>query len=305
MQLSQYVTVAELLAAPLGLSLRDVTPGTALRPGQQGATQAMTYDELTALAQRASAVADVYCEQVLGATVDSEEHWTGQGLAGIDGHGNLWVQTERWPVQQVLSFQYGLPQTGGTVWTLAAVTDVLLAGPARLVYPVGLPQRGWGQQLRVSYSYVNGWPVTTLTAAVIAGATTLPVADATGVQAGQRLTIFDLGQSEAVTVAEGWTPVQGAASVPLVNGTLFAHTPVLRPVSVGQQPYDIGVGALPPDVKEAVLLIAKALLDVRGASALVMGRTGGVSGTQGAPVGGVQLVPVQAQEILQRYRRVV
>ena len=304
MQPSQYVTVSELLAAPLGLSLRDVTPGTALRAGQQGATVAMTYDEVTALAQRASAVADVYCEQVLGATVDSEEHWTGQGLAAIDGHGNLWVQTERWPVQQVLSFQYGLPQTGGTVWTSAAVTDVLVAGVARLVYPAGLPQRGWGQQLRVQYSYVNGWPVTTLTAAALAGATSLPLADATGIGAGQRLTIFDLGQSETVAVASSWAPVQGMASVPLASGTLFAHTPVFRPVSAGQQPYDIAVSALPPEVKEAVLLIAKALLDVRGAGALVMGRAGGVSGTK-APAGGIQLVPEQAQEILRRYRRVV
>ncbi|MCL4414429.1 MAG: hypothetical protein M1522_06750, partial [Actinobacteria bacterium] len=130
MQPSQYVTVAELLAAPLGLSLRDVTPGTALRAGQQGATQAMTYDELTALAQRSSVIADTFCEQVLGATVDSEEHWTGDGLAGIDNNGNVWVQTERWPVVEALSFQYGLPYAGGTTWTVASVSSVLIAGKA-------------------------------------------------------------------------------------------------------------------------------------------------------------------------------
>lgn len=305
MQPSQYVTVAELLAAPLGLSLRDVTPSAALRPGQQGATQAMTYDELTALAQRASAIADVFCEQVLGATLDSEEHWTSDGLAGIDNDGNLWVQTEHWPVQQVLSLQYGLPQMGGTLWTAAAVADVLIAGQARLVYPAGLPQRGWGQHLRVQYTYVNGWPYSTLTAAVAAGATTLSLADATGIQAGQRLAIADLGSSETVIVASSWAPVQGAASVPLASGTLFAHTPMLRPPPAGQQPYDISVSALPPDVKEAVLLIAKALLDVRGGSALVMGRTGGVSGPTAQARMQVSLVPQQAQEILQRYQRVV
>ncbi|MCL5947416.1 MAG: hypothetical protein M1298_05315, partial [Chloroflexi bacterium] len=278
---------------------------TAPRAGQQGATQAMTYDELTALAQRSSVIADTFCEQVLGATVDSEEHWTGDGLAGIDNNGNVWVQTERWPVVEALSFQYGLPSAGGTTWTVASVSSVLIAGKARLVYPAGLPQRGWGQHLRVQYSYVNGWPSTTLTGAVSAGATSLPVAGATGIQAGQRLTIFDLGQSEAVTVAGSWTPVQGAASVSLASGTLFAHTPVLPPVPAGQQQYDIAVSALPPDIKEAVLLIAKALLDVRGSSSLVMGRTGGVTGPSPQAKTQTSLVPPQAEMVLQHYRRVV
>lgn len=298
---SQYLTVAELLAAPLGLSLRSIPPGGSSGPA--GVSGAQTYEELTNVIVRASTMADSYCQQVLGATQDTEEKRTDGGLAGVDQHGYLWVHTDYWPVLAVSSFAYAYPATGGTLWTDAPLDD-LIVERTRIVYPAALPRRGV-PPLRVRYSYLNGWPNTLLTASVAAGATALPVEDATGVVAGQQLTIGDQGNSEVVTVAASWTPVTGPASVALNAGTAFAHTPVARPATPPAQPYDISVSALPADVKEAVLLIVKELIETRGTNALVMGRAGGLAGSAPAPHDSAAKVPLESQYILDHYRRLL
>jgi len=298
---SQYLTVSDLLTAPLGLSLRNTpTPGST---GPTGTTGAQTYEGLTAIIQRASALADSYTQQVLGATLDTEEKRTDQFLAGIDVNGYLWVHTDYWPVLSVQSFQYGYPAVGGTSWTLPTLTD-LIVSRAGITYPAWFPQRGM-PPLRVQYSYLNGWPNTLLTGSVLAGATTLPVADATGMVAGGKLTIDDQGLTEQVTIAAGWVAVQGAASVTLLTGTTFAHTPVFRPTTAPTQPYDIAVSALPPDVKQAILLICKELTDVQGANSLVMGRAGGVRGSTGKDTASAEKIPIEAQSVLNHYRRIL
>lgn len=300
---SQYLTVAELLAAPLGLSLRTVPASGSTGPS--GVTGAQTYEELTNVILRASALADGYCQQVLGATLDTEEKWTERGLAGIDRNGYLWVHTDYWPVLSVQSFRYGYPAIGGTTWTQPALSD-LVVSRERIVYPTLLPPRG-APPLRVQYSYLNGWPNTLLTGPVLAGATSLPTADATGMVAGGKLTIYDQGNTEQVTIASTWAPVQGAASVTLAAPTAFAHTPVFRPTTAPQQPYDIAVSALPADVKQAVLLICKELVEVRGTNALVMRRAGGVQGPAPAASKGSehQYIGYEAQCTLNHYRRVL
>lgn len=295
---SQYLTVAELLNAPLGLSLRTVP--TAGATGPAGVSGAQSYEELTNVIQRASALADVYCQQVLAASQDSEEKWTDGGLAGIDANGYLWVHTDAWPVLSVSSFQYAFPAAGNTTWTSVPPADLILFR-SRLVYPAGFARRG-APPLRLQYTYLNGWPNTTLTAAVAQGASGLPVADATGMVAGQRLTIYDQGNTEQVTLAAGWSPATGPATVPLASATAFAHTPVARPATPPQQPYDISVSALPAEVKEAVLLICKELVETRGAGALVMARAGGLAGATGAPPASPEKVPLEAQYVLDHYR---
>jgi len=298
---SQYLTVVELLNAPLGLALRSVPPGSA--GGPAGVTGQQTYEELTNIILRASALADSHCQQVLGATVDSEEKWTGSGLAGIDHNGYLWVHTDYWPLLTVESFQYAYPATGGTAWTSVAVTELILFRE-RIVYPSAFPQRGM-PPLRVQYTYLNGWPNTLLTSPLVTGATLLPVADATGMVPGSRLTVYDEGNTEQVSVAGNWSAVTGPANVALTAGTMFAHTPIVRPAAAPAQPYDVAVSALPADVKQAVLLICKALLEVRGANALVMGRTGGISGNLPPAQPAAAKIPLEAQQVLDHYRRLL
>jgi hypothetical protein len=298
---SQYLTVAELLNAPLGLALRSVPAAGATGPG--GVTGQQTYEELTNVILRASALADSYCQQVLGATVDSEEKWTESGLAGIDQRGYLWVHTDYWPVLAVSAFQYASPSAGAAGWTAVAPSD-LIVFRERIVYPGAFSQRGT-PPLRVQYTYLNGWPATLMAGPTAAGGTVLSVADATGRVAGTRLSIADQGNTEQATVADGWQPLSGPATVTLTTALQFAHTPVFRPATAPAQPCDIAVTALPADVKQAVLLICKELVEVRGANALVMGRTGGISGN--APVAGAAMeqVPLAAQHVLDHYRRLL
>jgi len=296
---SQYVTVQEMLTAPLGVSLRNVSAKGST--GATGVTGQQTYEELQFVAQRASALADNYCMQVLGATLDTEEKWTGSGLAWVDVNGYLNVHTDYWPILSVQSFQYSYPMLGSITWTVPLLTD-LVTLRERIVYPIFLAQRGI-PPMRVQYTYLNGWPNTTLTTAIAAGVTALPVADATGMVAGGKLTIYDEGNTEQVTIASSWVPVQGAASVTLAAATAFAHTPIFRPATPPAQPYDIAVSALPADVKQAVLLIVKELLEVRGANSLVMGRAGGVSGSTTKGTASAEKVPIESQFVLDRYRR--
>jgi hypothetical protein len=298
---SQYLTVAELLNAPLGLALRSVPAVGATGPG--AVTGQQTYEELTNVILRASALADSYCQQVLGATADSEEKWTESGLAGIDQRGYLWVHTDYWPVLAVSAFQYAPPSVGAACWTAVAPSDLILFRE-RIVYPSAFSQRGT-PPLRVQYTYLNGWPATLLTGPAAVGATGLPVADAAGMVGGTRLTVADQGNTEQVTVAAGWQPLSGPATVTLATATQFAHTPVFRPATAPAQPYDIGVTALPADVKQAVLLICKELVEVRGANALVMGRAGGIGGTVPAVAAATEQVPLAAQHVLDHYRRLL
>lgn len=298
---SQYLTVAELVNAPLGLSLRSVPPLGATGP--TGVTGQQTYAELMNVVLRASALMDTYCRQVLGATVDSEEKWTGSGLAGVDANGYLWAHTDYWPVLSVSALQYGYAAVGGTSWTAAALTD-LIVFRERIVYPGAFAQRGV-PPLRVQYTYVNGWPNTVLTAAASAGGTAIAVAEATGIIAGAKLTIYDGGGTEQVTVASGWLPATGPALVPLSAPLQFAHTPIFRPAAPPSQPYDISVSALPADIKAAALLICKALIETRGANALVMGRVGSVRGSAMPNPAAMENVPPEAQATLNHYRRVL
>jgi hypothetical protein len=131
------------------------------------------------------------------------------------------------------------------------------------------------------------------------------VADATGMVAGTRLTIADQGNTEQATVADGWQPLSGPATVTLTTALQFAHTPVFRPATAPAQPCDIAVTALPADVKQAVLLICKELVEVRGANALVMGRAGGIGGTVPAVAAATEQVPLAAQHVLDHYRRLL
>lgn len=294
---SQYLTANVLQFAPLGVNWKSVVSQAATAPTQP--TTGQIYAELTNIILRASALMDTYCQQVLAATTDSEEKRADDSRSGIDRNGYLWVHTDYWPVRSVSSFQYGYPALGGTTWTVSTLSDLLLYR-SRIVYPGLLPRRGV-PPLRIQYTYVNGWPTTLLTASTIVGATALPVADATGMVAGQSLTVYDGGNTETVTVAGTWTATTGAASVTLAAGMSFAHTIAAR---TAPQPYDVLVSALPPDVQTACLLICKELAEERGASALVMGRTGGVAGVTPRETA-AEKVPMEAQFVLDAYRRVI
>jgi hypothetical protein len=80
----------------------------------------------------------------------------------------------------------------------------------------------------VQLTYTAGWVATQLTASALAGATTLTVADPTGILPGQSYRIWEPGFEEDVTVATSWVPPAASApiaptSVTLASPTTFAH----------------------------------------------------------------------------------
>lgn len=302
---SFYLTVAELLNAPLGLDLKNIPASGST--GSSGVKAAENYAELVNIIMRASSMMDTHCRQILGATTDSEEVWTQTGRkAGIDKSGYLWLFANFNPIVSVSSFQYGYPQVGGTSWTIPSASDVMITGPQKnkLIYP-GMFERFNTPPIIVQVTYVNGYPNTLLDGStkVSAGATSIPVKDCTGMIAGSKLWIYDQGNTELVTVASTWVQSTGAANVDLASATLFDHSPVPRATATaGQQIYDISVSALPPEVKQAALLVVKSIVEKRGTNALVMGKTGGTSG-KSSQEKQTEEFPPEADDILIPFKR--
>lgn len=302
---SQYLTVAELFEMPLGVEWRNIPQSQPATAGT--ATMLENYKQITNLIIRASSMADIYCNQVLTATLDAEEQSTDGYTCGIDNEGYLRVHTYFWPIISMQSFQFAYPQLGGTQWQVVTVGDLFVTGDMQdmVVYPGWFFRRGT-PEMRVQYTYLNGYSNTMLTGPVSAAAAALPVKDATGMVAGQYLTVYDGSSTEVVQVASSWTPVLGPASVQLATGTQFAHTPVLTPVAPNQQ-YDISVSAVPPEVKAAVGFICKHLAEQRGAQAVatsVAARVVRAAGSGGGARSQSEL-PGHVCEILDKYARIV
>lgn len=103
-----------------------------------------------------------------------------------------------------------------------------------------------GTEVYTTWTYVAGYPTTTLAADAAAAATSVVVADPTGIYPGDTLRLWDPGVEEAVTVASGY--VAGSTTVPLVAALANAHTA------------GAGFSALPPAAHNAVIMYATALL---------------------------------------------
>jgi hypothetical protein len=115
---------------------------------------------------------------------------------------------------------------------------------------------GPSNQMFLRYTYVAGYANTTTETQSAIGATQLTLHDGTGITPGQTLEIYDSLNTEHVTVAQSY--VFGSTTVPLTRPMLYAH-------NVG-----VSVSALPPAIKEAVILITTAFLKVRGDSSMTL-----------------------------------
>lgn len=121
-----------------------------------------------------------------------------------------------------------------------------------------------GSRYVAVWSYVNGYPHTSLAAAVTAGATTVTVAPTDGstgllgVYTGTRMTIVDDVNTETFTVAS-------------VSGAVITTTaPLLYNHDVPGSPDFLPVTAIPADVEEAVILLVTTLIKTRGDNALAL-----------------------------------
>jgi hypothetical protein len=281
-----YLTLDEFKNAPTALDYGNLV---------QGGNQAAQDAELTNAITRASSYIDQFCNQVLAATVDTE-----QQRIRLRPDGTARLHPKYFPVVSLDSFTYGfypgqltaltdfsnawveeqqiiVPLNNGTLTTSSAGPLSFGATP------------GTRAEMFVRYSYVNGYPVAVVTTSASVGATSITVDSGAGIVAGQTLKIYDGASSENVTVATTYT--YGSATVPLTAATLYAH-------AVG-----VAVSSLPAAVKEACILMTSAYLKIRGDASLVLA----VTNRPGQQIEGSQRVGSEiahTQDILQPFRRI-
>ena len=281
-----YLTLDEYKAAPTALDYGNLV---------QGGNQAAQDAELTNAITRASSWIDQYCNQVLAATLDVE-----QQRVRMRPDGTLRIHPKYHPVVSLNSLAFGFyPGQSTTVQDLSGAW----IEEQSIIFPISGTNLNWSSQgplgfgfpsspraeTYVSYSYVNGWPVTALTVASAVGATTLLVESGLGITAGQTLKIFDGAESENVVVANTYS--YGSSTIPLTTGTSYAH-------EVGD-----AVTSLPAAVKQAAILVTSAYLKIRGDASLVLA----VTNAPGTQLEGSQKVGQDvghAMEILKPFRRI-
>lgn len=248
-----YLTLDEYKQAPTALDYNNLV---------QGGNQAAQDAELTNAITRASSYVDQYCNQIIAATVDVE-----QQRVRLRPDGTIRFHPKYFPVVSLNALSFGFAPTQST-----AVTDLSPAWieEQEIIFPISGVNLNWSSQgslgfgfpstpraeTFINYTYVNGYPVSTLAANSSVGATSLTVDTGLGITAGQSLKIFDGASTENVTVASTYT--YGSTTVPLASATLYAH-------QIGD-----AVTSLPAAIKEAVILITSAYLKIRGDASLVL-----------------------------------
>jgi hypothetical protein len=246
---------------------------------------------------RASGVVDNYCQKVLGATVD-----TAHGEARVQPHWSvgprIGVVVKATPVVQLVSASVG--DTPGGLSPLADLTNVAFEenviwvplatgmGPLGTSLPGGVAARKF-----YSLQYVNGWANTTITTAAAAGATTVTVASATGLGPGMALNLQSKGASEVAVIDASFTPQPTASNVAI---------PLAAPTQNAYAQYDVAT-VMPQDIKEATVLITKALIKTRGDSAVVLNGMGTAPGREQALEAGIGDDLGLAEYLLHPYRR--
>lgn len=248
-----YLTLAEYKSAPTAIDLDNLVFDSQ-DPDVQDA-------ELRNVIARASSWADTYCNQVLAATTETE-----QQRSRVSTDGSIRLHPRFNPVVALTNFNYGYPTNMATLGdcSIAWIEDEEIIVPNATLgswtsqgpLSFGSYNGGPRNEVFLNYTYVAGYTNTLTESASNAGATSFTVHDGTGITAGQILSIYDGANTENVTVATTYT--FGSTTVPVTRAMAFAH-------SAG-----VSVSALPPAVKEAVILITTAFLKVRGDSSMTM-----------------------------------
>jgi hypothetical protein len=249
-----YLTIAEYKNAPTSIDIDNLVFNSS-DPDVQDS-------ELTNVIDRASSWIDTFCNQILGATHETENQ-----RARISSDGYIKFHPRYNPVIALTALQYGNPSTD-----LITVQDCSVAWieDQQILFPYaymsslftsqgplqfGAPYAN-GTQVYLKYTYVNGY-ANTLIATATATQSTLTVTDAVGITAGLEMKIYDGMYSERVTVADTYT--FGSTTIPLEVPLVYSHTA------------GVSISALPPAIKEAAILVTTAMLKVRGDASMTMG----------------------------------
>lgn len=259
-----YLTAAGFQAYPTWLDVDNLVPG---------GLQSVQTAELTDVLLTASRwVCNDPCDNMR-----LDAHWV-QGenqRTRASGGGRLFIRPRDIPCRAITSFSYGwdpsamssLSLPDSTMWVEDGREVSFRPGGAAGSF-IGPPlQFGGapfpGQNTYVTWSYIAGYPSTTLSTGCSSGASDVTVTDPTGILPGDVLRIYDLGQpsagqpaspqSEALTVASTYAPASPtfpptATAIPLAGTTTYAHIA------------GTGITGMPRDIIQAVIAYTVALL---------------------------------------------
>jgi hypothetical protein len=248
-----YLTLEEYKAAPTAIDLDNLVFDSQ-DPDVQD-------NELRNVIARASSWMDTYCNQVLGATIETE-----QQRSRYSTDGSIRFHPRFSPIVALTDFNYGYPTNMASLGdcSIAWIEDQEIIIPNAQLgtwtsqgpLSFGAFNGGPGNQLFLNYTYIAGYTNTTVAIATTIGATSLTVANGTGIIAGQMLTLYDGMNTELITVASTYT--FGSTTVPVTRPLVNTH-------AIGSS-----VSALPPAIKQAAILVTTAMLKVRGDSSMTM-----------------------------------
>lgn len=244
---------------------------------------------LAEVIESASAWIDNTVLGILAATSDTELR-----QVNVNKQGYVSIHPRFRPIIALTAFQIGYTPNTMQALTDFTGTGVTLNRMAVPVSPLALTtSQGPIQFGNVStpmdqawcqYTYQNGYPVTSLTAAAAAGATSISVADTTGIVQGQTyLTIYAL-QNRIRFLAGAVSTAAASGQVGTGPGTV--GVPGGLPSAVpNNSSYPTMVTALPPDAIEACVLVTRAIIKETGGGAVVASGSRSISEGEKDPYG--------------------
>jgi len=258
-----YVTLDEVKFSPTASAI-DFT--NLIENGSQQVQDRALYE----LIIRASAKADNYCMGPYGslnATVNTEN-----GRYLPNRRGEIIIHPYFSPLLEVVSFEAGwgpgqgmsnIPLNTSNCSIERNQFIITPQGPLGLQFGgLGIAGGWWSynSEFYCQYTYVNGWANSFTTTTTAAGATSVTVGDATGIYAGQNLTIWDGMNDEYVQVANTYDNT--SLVIPLAAPLKYRHGS------------GVNISALPATVKQAVIHLVVALIKQRGDGGLVLNEIG-------------------------------
>jgi len=294
------------------------------------ATPAENMAEWWRMCARATSRADGVINQILRATVDTEvvygpDYYTTVGPAsggasltpywGNSGATNAKIILSRWPVLQITQVQTCPNNLWPRQWTTIPSGYYAPAAPVLGVYGSAAPsgsaegsqtilvgggyinwaygRNGWA----IEVTYLNGFPHCSLTSAVTAGATTLPVNDTTGwaitnyqgTYTGATGVVEDAGWQESIHVT--------SASTTSGPGILTLSSPIS---------YDHAAGTLattmPASIQQACIYFCTAEALTRGATSTTIHSVGGAAASSG---GGARELLEEGELLIHAFKRTI
>lgn len=287
-----YVDNATFTEAPTNIDVSQIVPA---------GTNAAQSAELTNILERASSWVDIYCQQRLAATTDSEV-WRGKP----NRQGQLEIFPRSFPLISLVSAQWiDLASGSASAWTAIDTAYVLPLERSFLIYDRSYSYwRGWGRwPLVVQYEYENGFAHTTLTGPVVGTSTVVP-AGSTSITVSSTVGITTTAAGPSAWAQESELLIlDGSARERVQVSAISGQTLTLASAMVNDHSVGALVTAVPGGVQQSVIDFAAFLIKKRGTGSFQMTQRGVGKQQDGGAVALVSGLD-EAYARLQPYQRV-